>query len=131
MTRNYRWIGAVVIAVALCQAAAPAEAQFYGGGYWGGGGGTVAGNALQGAGMAAMGAGRYNVDTAQARAINAETALQWNQYMYQAKVEGERIYNERMARDQKRSQENIKAHEARLRTAPNEYDITTGNALNA
>jgi len=81
--------------------------------------------------MAAMGAGRYNVDTAQARAINAETALQWNQYMYQAKVEGERIYNERMARDQKRSQENIKAHEARLRTAPNEYDITTGNALNA
>src|SRR6185312_5754125 len=82
VTWNYRWIGAVAVALSL--AGSPAKAQFYGGGYWGAGyagGQTIQGSALQGAGAYAMGVGRYNVETAQARSINADTAMRWNQYM--------------------------------------------------
>src|SRR5215831_11770055 len=62
-----------------------ARAQWgYGGwgwGGWGGGGTTAQSAALQGAGNYAMGAGVYNLDTAQARSINAQTASQWNDYV--------------------------------------------------
>ena len=54
----------------------------YGWGGWGGGGSTVQGNVASGMGNFAAGAGAYNVQTAQARAMNANTAMQWNDYMY-------------------------------------------------
>jgi hypothetical protein len=133
---NYRWIGAITIALAL--AGGSAEAQpFYGGGYWGGGyggyggaGSTVQGSMLQGAGMAAMGLGRYNVDTAQARSINAQTAMQWNQYMYESEKEGNRVYYELNQQKLAREKGDYKAVKDRLRTNPNSVDIADGNALN-
>ncbi len=136
MTCYTRWIGVVV--VALTVAAGSAEAQFYGGGYWGGGyggygggaGSTVQGSVLQGAGMYAMGMGRYNVETAQARAINSNTAMQWNQYMYASQKEAERIWAERTAQEETRSKGNYKAIQDRMRNAPTSIDIERGNALN-
>ena len=55
----------------------------YGWGGWGGAGSTVAGSTAYGMGNFAAGAGAYNEQTAQARSMNANTAMQVNNYMYQ------------------------------------------------
>jgi hypothetical protein len=130
-----RWIGGVI--VALTVAAGSAEAQpFYGGGYWGGGyggggaGSTVQGSMLQGGGVYAMGMGRYNLDTAQARSINANTAMQWNQYIYESKIESQRIWAERTAKEEAREKSNYKTIHDRMRNSPTSVDIEKGNALN-
>ena len=131
----------LVIAGSLLLLAAPARAQpiyggMHGGGYWGGGGyggagSTVQGTAsLQGLGMLAVGAGQYNVDTAQANAINANTAMQFNQYMYQASQESQRNYHAKLAKDKNRSEKGADAVHARLRDNPNQIDIARGDALN-
>ena len=134
MIRNYRWIGVI----ALTLAGGSAEAQFYGGGYWGGGyggyggaGSTAQGSILQGAGMAAMGMGRYNVETAQARSINSDTAMRWNQYMYQSSVESSRVYLANKARRESQEKGDISAIKNRLRNNPNSVDIADGSALNS
>jgi hypothetical protein len=131
--RNYRWIGVI----ALTLAGGSAEAQpFYGGGYWGGGGGyggagsTVQGSELQGAGIAAMGMGRYNLETSQAMSINSDTAMRWNQYMYNASVESNRIYNEKTHRERAKGKADHKAIGDRLRNNPTSVDIADGSALN-
>ena len=131
MTWNYRWIGAVAVALGL--ATAPAEAQFYGGGYWGGGGfggSTPQGDMARGAGMYAMGMGQYNVQTSQARSINADTAMRWNQYMYNSRVQAAKIYREKNARDEAREKGGYNAIQERIRNNPNSIDIANGNALN-
>ena len=134
MTRNSRWTGVVALALMLGGAPASSPAQFYGGGYWGGGygggGQTVAGNAAQGAAAYAMGAGRYNVETAQANSINADTAMRWNQYVYNSRIEGAKVYHERLARDDKRGRANGEAVRLRLRNNPDSVDIAKGDALN-
>jgi hypothetical protein len=135
VTCNIRWIGGVLVALTLAGSSAQAQ-PFYGGGYWGGGygggaGSTVQGSELQGAGMYAMGMGRYNVETAQARAINANTAMQWNQYMYLSQKEAERTWAERTALEETKSKGNYKTIQDRLRNSPTSVDIDKGNALNA
>ena len=52
--------------------------------------------ALEGAGHYAMGAGMYNLDTAQARSINAQTAMQWNDYVAQVTHESAQIHAARV-----------------------------------
>lgn len=135
MSRN---IGrSALLAAALMLVGAPAGAQyFYGPGYWGGYGGygggahTVAGDAAQGAAVLAAGMGQYNVQTAQARSINADTALRYNQYLYQSRLESSRIYHEKLARERARNDRNAEAVRARLRDNPNAIDIARGDALN-
>ena len=133
MTGNDRGIVVVVLALILGLAGSTAQAQpFYGGGYWGygGGGSTVQGDEARGAGVYAMGMGRYNVQTAQARSINANTAIRWNQYVYQSKVEAQRIWAEKEAREQKKSKGDYLAIQSRLRDAPESLDVEKGDALN-
>lgn len=136
MIRNFRWIGAIAIALTL--AGGSAQAQFYGGGYWGGGyggyggvGSTVQGSELAGASMYAMGMGRYNLNTAQARSINAQTAMQWNQYMYESAVESSRVYLANKARREAQEKGDINAIKTRVRNNPNSVDIADGSALNS
>ena len=50
-----------------------------------------AASGARGLGVFAAGAGQYNLLTAQADAINAETAMQWNQYIYLSTLEAGRI----------------------------------------
>jgi hypothetical protein len=122
---------------ALTLAGGSAQAQFYGGGYWGGGyggyggaGSTAQGSILQGQSMYAMGMGRYNVETAQARSINSNTAMRWNQYMYQSQLESNRIYHEHEQAKQARGKADYKAIKDRLRDNPTSADIASGAALN-
>src|SRR4051794_11964260 len=132
MTQDHRRLSALVVMLGLI--GAPAAAQpIYGGGYWGGGyggGQTVQGNVAQGMGMYAMGAGQYNLDTSQARATNAKTAVAWNQYLYQSRLESSRNYHAKLARDQARAEKGAEAVRNRLRNNPNALDIEKGDALN-
>ena len=130
MKKDPRWFGATILVATLTTA--PAEAQFYGGGFWGGefGASTVQGDAARGAGMFAMGMGRYNLDTAQANSIDADTLMRWNQYIYESRLEGARVWRQRQARLEERQKTNLDAIQQRIRNAPNSVDITTGNAPN-
>ena len=76
--------------------------------------------------MYAMGMGRYNVDTATARSINTDTAMRWNQYVYESKIESQRIYAEKLARTEKKEKGSYRAVQDRLRNAPTSVDIELG-----
>jgi hypothetical protein len=80
--------------------------------------------------MYAMGMGRYNVDTAAATSINANTAMRWNQYMYESQMEAQRVWAQKMARDESREKGNYKTIQKRLRDSPTSVDIEKGSALN-
>jgi hypothetical protein len=101
----------------------------YGWGGWGGGE-TIAGNQARGMGVFAAGAGSYNVQTAQARSINANTAMQWNQYIYESTLEAGRINREKQAQRRNLINETADTTFKRLRDNPTEADIMNGNAMN-
>ena len=142
---NRRWRGLAGLAVTLtvvqwgaCQAQYdrylyPRGYANYGWGGWGGGGGggeTVQGSIARGMGAFAAGAGVYNVQTAQANAINTNTVMAWNQYMYESQQTASRAERERLARRQFGTTE---AHDKiynRLRNTPDLHDINQGDALN-
>jgi hypothetical protein len=138
MKRGNRW--APILAIALASSPwASALAQYgyypygYGGYGWGGWGGssTIAGSTAQGLGAFAAGAGYYNVQTAQARSINADTAMRYNQYMYESMMEARKQH---MALLAKNKGENLQARDAiqqRIRNNPTRRDIYMGDALNA
>ena len=121
-----------MVALALGLITSPAEAQFFGGGFWGEGFGvgTPQGDMARGEAMFAMGMGRYNLETAQANSIDADTVMRFNQYIYDSRVESARLWRERQARSAERLSTNAEAIRLRLRNSPNQVDITTGNALN-
>lgn len=134
-----RLTATVALGAALMAFASPANAQFgypggyggYGWGGWGGGGGqTVQGSIAQGMGVFAAGAGYYNQATAEATAINANTAMNWNEYWYQAQQNTNRQYYAKMAARKKDNIENRNAIYTRLRDNPSKYDIYRGDAMN-
>jgi hypothetical protein len=111
-----------------------ARAQWWGYGGWGWGGwgaATPASAALQGAGYYAMGAGMYNLNTAQAANINAQTAMQWNDYVAQVTHESARIHAMRVHNEFRRNQALYDAHQKYLRENPGKVEIENGDALNA
>ena len=114
----------------LCFPAVSARAQWGGWGGWGGGVGTAQGSMMRGAGVAAAGAGAYNQQTAVARSINANTAMQVNQYMYEVNKTNAKYYYTRSANRQKEESSTGEAIYKRLHDNPSSYDIHTGDALN-
>lgn len=126
---------AMMSTAALAASSRFAQAQYggfggYGGGYGDGGAHTAQGDIARGLGVLAAGEGSYNINTAQARAINANTAMNWNQYMYESQQNTNRKYYAKVAA---RKAENNKSTEAlylRLRDNPNKYDIYRGDAMN-
>jgi hypothetical protein len=109
-----------------------ARAQWgYGGWGWGGwGAATPESAALKGAGYYAMGAGMYNLDTAQARNINAQTAMQWNDYVAQVTHESNRIHAMRVHNEFQQNQKLYDAYQQRLRENPGKVEVEDGSALN-
>ena len=100
---------ALAMAIALWATASPAaRAQWgyyprgYGGcgwGGWGGGAETPQGSMARGMGAYAAGAGYYNQQTAVARSINTDTAMRYNQYMYESNLEANRLHQAKLAGD--------------------------------
>jgi hypothetical protein len=125
--------------LALAQLPATARAQWgygyypygYGGYGWGGWGGTAQGDIARGLGYFNMGAGIYNRQTAIARAINTDTAIRWNQYVYLAQQEGTREYYARRNAAIARDKDAYAALLKRIRDNPTPADIESGDALNA
>lgn len=140
-----RLLARLVITLALLAAAhggAPARAQYYyppgysawGWNGWGGGAGggasTAQGSVARGLGAFAAGAGVYNEKSAVAASINSDTAMRWNQYLWQSQQEANQRYHDKLAREQKgRSQARQEVYD-RLRNHPEPGDITRGDALN-
>ena len=77
-----------------------------------------------------MGMGRYNVETAQARSINSQTAMMWNQYIYESKLQAQKVWAEKENREQAKQKGDYKAIQDRVRNSPTSIDIEKGNALN-
>ena len=115
-----------VIAVVLATGAV-ARAQFN----WVGAGSTPQGDYLRGVGVAAYGMGVYNLDTAQANAINVNTEIRWDEYVtfyFARENEAKARYREAQ---RERHEENYKTILARIRERPQERDLQNGDALNA
>ena len=127
-------LAAVVLVLAV--AVVPVQAQYnYPSGYsgwggWGGAGSTVQGSMATGMGNYAAGKGAYNVQTAQARAMNANTATQWNDYMYAINQRNSGNEVLRMQRRQQQVNESANSTYLRLHDNPNAHDIHNGDALN-
>jgi len=119
-------------------ASGEAQAQFYGGyggygwGGWGGGGGSTApGSIAAGLGYYNMGAGQYNLNTAEANSIDADTLMRWNEYMYESQQVANRREYLRRARLAKRDAQSGDELYKQVRDNPSDRDIQNGDALNA
>lgn len=104
----------------------------FGGWGWGGWGGVASPESaeLHSAGFFAMGAGIYNLNTAQANAIDAQTAMKWNDYVAQITHESARLYAERRDQRLARNRALYNARQQQLRDNPGRVDVENGNALN-
>jgi hypothetical protein len=126
----------MLLAVVVAVPGTSAYAQYhypagYGGwGGWGGAGSTVQGSIASGMGNYAAGRGAYNVQTAQARSINANTAMQWNDYMYQINQRNSANEVKRLNQRQQATNETLDATYKRLHDNPDPRDVHTGDALN-
>jgi hypothetical protein len=126
-----RWaVVASIVVVGASSSGGTASAQFGGRGGGFGGGSTVQGDILRGQGMAAWGMGQFNLSTAMANSINTDTAIRWNEYVYQSiKIDLHEKYLHRKAH-----QEHLNAQEGktlkRLLETPNQADLRNGDALN-
>ncbi|AGA27110.1 hypothetical protein [Singulisphaera acidiphila] len=134
MLRSFGFASVLVVVLSAPGTSAHAQYRYpagYGGwGGWGGGGSTVQGNIASGMGNYAAGAGAYNVQTAQARSINANTAMQWNDYMYAVNKQNSATVMARLNKQQKNVNETADATYKRLHDNPEPHDIHTGDALN-
>ena len=88
------------------------------------------GNVAQGMGVFAQGVGQMREQTAAANAVNAQTAAQWNEYLYQSQQISNHRYQEKLARDHKGVAKTREAVYERLRNDPTASDINKGDALN-
>ena len=134
MRRGLR-LFALMAGIAALAPAAHAQYNYpggYGGYGWGGfgGGGTVGGSVARGMGAFAAGAGAYNVETAQARSINANTAQQWDNYIWQAQQTVNRIHLDQVVKENKGRDRARAEIYNRLRNNPTVDDINKGDALN-
>ncbi len=141
MRLGLRWF-AILVGLAALAPAAHAQYNYpggyggYGWGGWGrgyggyGGAGTVGGSVAQGMGAFAAGEGVYNLETAQARSINANTAQQWDNYIWQTQQAVNRIHMDTVEGERKRRNEARHEIYDRLRNNPTEADVNNGEAMN-
>jgi hypothetical protein len=129
MKRNSLYLS---LAVVLAIWPGAARAQYGWGGYgWGGwGGGTSAGGFGRGLGMFSAGAGIYNRNTAEARSMNATTAMRWNSFIFQGQQAANKRYQTRLKARLANTNKAYDEIQDRLRNNPNTLDITDGDALN-
>jgi hypothetical protein len=79
----------------------------------------------------AAGAGAYNIQTAEARSINAQTAMQMNDYMYSIEIRNEKNHHDRVAREMKLGRDASEQNYRRVHDNPTPRDVHSGDALNA
>ena len=110
------------LAVALTT---PAAAQIFVGG-----GTTPQGDYLRGLGVAGAGMGLYNLRTAQAESIQADTAIKVDTYMSMVFRQARDNWVKLDKQREDKAKANYKAIADRVQQNPNSLDIFTGNAIN-
>jgi hypothetical protein len=115
----------------LSMSTGTAHAQGWGWGGWGGWGETPQGSIARGMGYFYQGLGQYNVDTAQARSINTDTYMRWNQYLYEAHLEATRRYVAKRDGDAVKNKASYNELIKNLQDHPTARDVESGEALNA
>ncbi len=131
MLRCTKMAMGLIVILSMMDTEARAQWGFGGWGFDGWGVGTPEGAALHGAADFAMGAGMYNLKTAQAMSIDADTAMRFNDYVAQITREEARTYWERVNQRGARNRELHDARQKQLRDSPTRRDIEMGDALNA
>ena len=131
MSRFIRWSVGLMLAFSLTSGDARAQWGHDGWGFMGWAPATPESAELQSAGIFAMGAGIFNLKTAEANFIDAQTAMKFNDYVADVTRESARIYAERRNRQIARNRGLYDARQKQLRESPTLRDIETGDALNA
>jgi hypothetical protein len=121
MTSFRSCMGILITLVAL---GTTARGQFIGAGS------TLGGDYLRGVGVAAWGMGLYNLETAQANAINTQTYITWNEYVQNAYKLMSKEYNERNRAIMAKSTEALNKRRQRMLETPEELDLMNGDTLN-
>jgi hypothetical protein len=104
----------------------------FGGFCWGGWGvGTAEGDLARGMGLFAEGMGFYERQTAEARAIDTDTVMRWNEYVHEAQMNANRMRQEREIAARDRNTRLTEERQKRLRDNPEPRDVERGDALNA
>jgi hypothetical protein len=125
-------------ALALALSAVPGSRVFaqwgypvgYGGYGWGGWGATGQGDIARGMGAYAAGVGYYNKETAIANSINTDTVMRWNQYVYEAQENANRMHHAKLAQERYNTNKAADQIRDRLRNNPELADIYRGDAMN-
>jgi predicted transcriptional regulator len=124
-----------VLGLALFLSVLPATALAqwgWGWGGWGGGWAETPGGALaHGLGALNIGAGIYNRETAVANSINTDTAIRWNQYLYECQQNALQKYIAKRDADAAHNKDVYNKIIKNLQENPTAYDIRNGDALNA
>ena len=115
----------------LSVSAGSVRAQGWGWGGWGGWGQTPEGAYAQGMGYYAQGLGSYNLNTAQARSINTDTFIRWNQYLYEAHLEAIRRHTALVNADAAKTKAAYNEYRKNLQDHPSPREVENGDALNA
>ncbi len=104
----------------------------FGGHCWGGwGAATVEGDIARGMGMLAEGMGFYERQTAEARSIDTDTVMRWNEYIHESQMNSNRLREQRQVNARERNTRLTDERQKRLRDNPEPSDIHRGDALNA
>ena len=131
MLRYLRFAVGLLLILSTTGRDARAQWGFDGWGWGGWGAATPESAELEGAGHFAMGAGLYNLNTALATSINADTAMRFNDYVAQVTRESARIHETRVNERIAKNRSLYNARQKQLRDTPTLRDIQTGDALNA
>lgn len=110
----------------LALGTAPAHAQFN----FVGPGSTLQGDYLRGVGVAAFGEGIYNQQTAVANAINTDTTMRLNEYIYACFLNGAKRYRDLQAAQAAREKDLFGRIQDRIMKSPEARDVQKGDALN-
>ncbi|MFI5457250.1 MAG: hypothetical protein ACHRXM_17530 [Isosphaerales bacterium] len=94
-------------------------------------GSTPQGDYLRGVGIAAMGMGSYNLNTARAESINVDTFIRFNEYVAAVVKEQTRQYIARKLADATERKEFYKQNRQRILESPEARDVENGDAMNA
>jgi hypothetical protein len=129
MLRCVRFTLGFVLILSL--SAGSVRAQGWGWGGWGGWGQTPQGAYAQGMGYYAQGLGSYNLSTAQARSINTDTYIRWNQYLYEAHLEATRRHTALVNAEATKTKAAYNEYRKNLQDHPSPREVENGDALNA
>ncbi len=113
-----------LVLLAMLPASAQAQRMFMGAGS------TAQGDYLRGVGIAGMGMGLYNRNTAMANAINTDTAIRLNEYIYGCLMNENKKNAEHRQMIAQRAKDLMSKIRERIAQHPEARDVRVGSALN-